>query len=1628
METESNCKYYVTKCLGLSGSKKPECVYDVRTGNVQNHNGDGPKSFFRVFYKSRERGLKGVNGRTSNKPRESYTPSLEDEQLAGVTISRADNNRNRSLEDDTVEDIEKKFLGFRNVFEKCKVKKGANKKKPTLFNVSSGLRFTLVANSIFLDGENRAGTSKQSGIKETTAEDELCARVEDSANNSCPKDVADKVNSWIDKNDYGSAECVHSGEEEDDDCVPVQNPEQVSFQVNSDLSEDEASTAFALEDQLVRVLEKNTELTIQNTDLHKQVLQLQHAAGNSHQVKKGSGLSSASARGNLDHEIDEILKLMQDASDKKRSLEKEHKECINQLQEKQKVLQTKLSNINYAEKTRLCEHIESLQSKIREFEKKMELENVRQEELQLELEHHKKTAIKSTYKNTDLSLNSPAESTTSSSDPKYSSLNHSSLPASLERTYSIEQLRQHRIQSAGDVLDTTNTNKSTLIGRASTLPSEIDRIMAKIDQDNRVLAELDKTRSTIVAGGHGQTALQHKVKIKSDKTDSNTAPLRSCLKKRSLPSTSNLLTSVPNSIQVQEANYALSSAPQSMNYPYSELYRMASGHLTQTYQPLTIGTSVLPSVGPLTTTTPALETVMLATGQQSRLTPKGRIMPAIPSIINAQQDIDYQNNIINDALALNMDSAKRLGERRMPDMLDIPGKGQCYVYCARFTYDPFYCSPNENFEEELPITAGDYILVWGNKDEDGFFDGELLDGRRGLVPSNYVQQLYGRDLEEFYQSMVVRLRECDDSATTTVPQNIEYMLPDEQLKRLAQQEYNNMLDDYQEDDNVDDDDMFFSLLVPAPKQLTLERQLNKSVLIGWNAPSPEEGCLPESYHVYVDGNLKTTIKATERTRALVEGVDSNKPHRISVRSVTANRRTSRDAACTMVIGKEKELPLRPSHVKASQVTSTSAVISWLPSNSNFQHVVCVNNVELRTVKPGVYKHTITGLVPNTLYRVTVSAKTLRAPTFDQKRTTTSMEKFSTHINFKTLPKGCKGLPDPPSEIQVESGPQDGTLLVTWLPVTTALSDPSNRGYITGYAVYADGKKVSDIDSPTGDHALIDITQILSLNPRQVTVRTKSIDNQSPDSIPVPIPGAKNKSPHHHHHHHKEEDKRMKYGSAVPSHMRPQRNAYGQVIVDTETENLSDKEIFPGQMSIPSIEVTKEFSGEGNYSEEEFIENGRGARRTPSTHPHRPAAPTPRSKSQHHTRHHYDEREPSYYQNEKPIEPKMKHGTVTVSNSGVDQRAYRGRNTDPRQAGYQKTSRDKRPRWVVAIYDYDPTTMSPNPDVCDEELPFKEGEHIKIYGDKDPDGFYWGESRGRFGYVPHNMVMELSDVQKGPDNRGRKDDRWIDPYSGPVKKMVALYDYDPTENSPNVDGDQVELHFKMGQTIFIYGDMDDDGFYRGECNGIRGLVPSNFLMEVGADYGPEDTVGSQQSKNQIRPSQHHHQQQIQQQQDIRGHGPGARGPPPPPRGIDQPLKRKDACLPQYDYHQMSAVEARERGDPYERRDGRDGLTGYGPSQTGQQNSTSGKLFKGLANVVPDFGLGNRSHDNQQHQQHQQPAGGTSSFMQKLNDLTHHNNANQPTNAQQHQQQQQQPGVDNILSKGKELIFMKFGLGK
>lgn len=44
---------------------------------------------------------------------------------------------------------------------------------------------------------------------------------------------------------------------------------------------------------------------------------------------------------------------------------------------------------------------------------------------------------------------------------------------------------------------------------------------------------------------------------------------------------------------------------------------------------------------------------------------------------------------------------------------------------------------------------------------------------------------------------------------------------------------------------------------------------------------------------------------------------------------------------------------------------------------------------------------------------------------------------------------------------------------------------------------------------------------------------------------------------------------------------------------------------------------------------------------------------------------------------------------------------------------QQQQQQRKLRHFLAMFDYDPTTMSPNPDSCEEELPFREGDTIKV---------------------------------------------------------------------------------------------------------------------------------------------------------------------------------------------------------------------------------------------------------------------------------------------------------------------------
>ncbi|XP_071509346.1 RIMS-binding protein 2-like [Diadema antillarum] len=212
------------------------------------------------------------------------------------------------------------------------------------------------------------------------------------------------------------------------------------------------------------------------------------------------------------------------------------------------------------------------------------------------------------------------------------------------------------------------------------------------------------------------------------------------------------------------------------------------------------------------------------------------------------------------------------------------------------------------------------------------------------------------------------------------------------------------------------------------------------------------------------------------------------------------------------------------------------------------------------------------------------------------------------------------------------------------------------------------------------------------------------------------------------------------------------------------------------------------------------------------------------------------------------------------------------------------------RFFIAMFDYNPAIMSPNVDGAEEELQFKEGDVIKIIGDRDADGFFVGELNGRRGYVPYNMVEEIESPEQTPavspakrasglgDTHSQDRQRFseslnttgssqVNFYDSPVSPLVipkeslphrmrALFDYNPQELSPNPDLD-VELSFNQGDILIVYGEMDEDGFFVGELKGQRGLVPSNFLEEISEvessttsrSYSPSMTRNRENKHNQ-----------------------------------------------------------------------------------------------------------------------------------------------------------------------------------
>ncbi|XP_035420790.1 RIMS-binding protein 2 isoform X2 [Cygnus atratus] len=915
--------------------------------------------------------------------------------------------------------------------------------------------------------------------------------------------------------------------------------------------------------------------------------------------------------------------------------------------------------------------------------------------------------------------------------------------------------------------------------------------------------------------------------------------------------------------------------------------------------------------------------------------------------------------------------------------------GKVHLCIARYSYNPFD-GPNENPEAELPLTAGKYLYVYGDMDEDGFYEGELLDGQRGLVPSNFVD--FVQDNETRLSSTLSSEQDqnfINHSGSTLEGDILEISPPSHIDSSIISNGAGTL------DVNIDE---IGEDIVPYPRKITLIKQLAKSVIVGWEPPVVPPGWgTVSSYNVLVDKEIRMNIALGSRTKALIEKLNiSTCTYRISIQSIT-NKGNSDELQCSLLVG--KDVIVAPSNLKVENITQISAELSWLPTNSNYSHVIFLNEEEFDIVKAASYKYHFFNLKPNMAYKVKVMAKPHQMPwqlPLEQR------EKKEAFVEFSTLPAGP---PAPPQDVTVRAGSTPATVQVSWKPPTLTATGTSHGANVTGYGVYAKGQRVAEVIFPTAENTLVELMRLRNLEAKEVTVRTLSAQGESVDSTVAAIPsdllvpptphprtapkskplasaGAPETKEEHLGPHLKMDESWEQTRSASPVHghtleppvpnfhsplqarrspspnrilPQPQgtpvpntvakamareaaqrvaesnrmerrsvfserSNAAQYANSDDEEDGYDSPNVKRRGASVDDFLKGSELGKQPHYchGEEYHTESSRGSdlsdimeedeeelysemqledggRRRVSVTSHNalkllgnPSSAGRPERAEHAGRR--SSHGSAVPQRSRPmLVPSIEITMDSNSEGGRSRSGSEGNISPVKEEAYYRSigghkkwpqqrtmaseyrydgygghdhlspdiyeesetdpgTEDISTRIFVALFDYDPLTMSPNPDAAEEELPFKEGQIIKVYGDKDADGFYRGETCTRIGLIPCNMVSEIQAddeemmdqlLKQGflplntPVEKIERNRRSARQHSVSTRRMVALYDYDPRESSPNVDV-EAELTFCTGDIITVFGEIDEDGFYYGELNGQKGLVPSNFLEEVPDD--------------------------------------------------------------------------------------------------------------------------------------------------------------------------------------------------
>ncbi|XP_063000419.1 peripheral-type benzodiazepine receptor-associated protein 1-like [Elgaria multicarinata webbii] len=812
------------------------------------------------------------------------------------------------------------------------------------------------------------------------------------------------------------------------------------------------------------------------------------------------------------------------------------------------------------------------------------------------------------------------------------------------------------------------------------------------------------------------------------------------------------------------------------------------------------------------------------------------------------------------------------------------GPSKLHVFLARYSYDPFD-GPNENPELELPLTAGEYVYIFGEIDGDGFYEGELMDGRRGKVPSNLVEEVSGNDLISFLPSE---------------PSDITYNLYHEiglPCQSTSSEEKSDSLDEDMSV-NLQSNRLGGKLcndqtVVPYPQNLTLIKQFARSIIISWDPPHMVDTWGEVySYNIYVNTYLCHNVKHSSQMKAMIENLDLQlHSYRISVQSVT-DKGNSDKMLCTFLAG--NSFHIAPTLLELQSITATSAKITWLPSNSNYAHKVYLNEKEYSVINTGVYWCTIQNLKPSSQYSVKVETQAFnKVFEFPQG----NLEQISTAITFTTP---SAGPPDAPLDVQVQPSSSGEFLNITWLPVTIDAVGSSNGVKVTGYAVYINGQKVTEIMSPVSGNVLLPVSQLHMFQESwKVSVRTVSPFGESEDSVPTLIPSNLLKVPS------SLLSNSVAYAQASEltfkeflesedGHIHTTTSTSSSIFSHIDTVNADTnfsihftsnckESVTPKVVNISQNHVSSSTlitshntrnkdesdsilcTSDGSQSSEHAflsLMNEQLANSEPTTL-NLFAEDTPRemleecsqpnnTKNKVHVLTQSTDMTAKYLSFQRYIEKSEANcSSPEPSVSSIELELEKGCNRD---AGTHNSLQEEMGSF------FDKKHLKQIKLLC-KELSNLSVSKLEKDGEQILRTDSWQTLIG-----DHNHISDLSDIEEEENQEyktsiyGQEDSRSQGRAISPVelakdtsitmtlradqtmtplvpisdsstRLFVALYDYDPITMSPNSDGAEKEISFKEGQILKVIGDKVVNGFYRGECEGKEGYIPCNMVSEM-----------------------------------------------------------------------------------------------------------------------------------------------------------------------------------------------------